>query len=162
MYGAGAKKLARILGRAENAGAKIKKDFYKAHPAIEELIKDLVKTYRARGYLLSLDGRPLYSRGENKILNQLLQNAAAIIFKKWMVLCDEVKTEFIEKYKVEHIGQMIAYHDEIQFEIKSDEAIANQWGAVVCQASVAIGVEMKILVPIAAEYKVGHDWAQCH
>lgn len=162
MYGAGAKKLARILGRAENAGAKIKKDFYKAHPAIEELINDLIKTYRARGFILSIDGRPLYCRGENKILNQLLQNAAAIVFKKWMVLCNEVKAEFMAKYMVEHLGQMIAYHDEVQFEIKADKSIAKHWGAVICQAAIAIGEELKILVPIAAEYKVGRNWAECH
>ena len=110
MYGAGAKKLARILGRRESQGNKIKQDFYKAHPAIKELIDDLEAAYKQRGHLIALDGRPLYIRGTNKLLNTILQNAAAIIFKLWMIECDERKSIFATDRKMseEQINQIIA------------------------------------------------------
>lgn len=162
MYGAGAKKLAGILGRSENHGAAIKKEFYKAHPAIKELIDDLTRTYRTRGHLIAIDGRPLYCRGENKLLNQLLQNAAAVVFKRWMLRCDEYARTFEIKFKVS-LNQMIAYHDETQWEIGTkDQEVAKRWGYAVLGAALEVGEEMDILVPIEAEFKVGLNWADCH
>lgn len=158
MYGAGAKKLAAILGRSENAGGKIKQEFYKAHPAIKELIDDLERAYETRGFIIGLDGRPLYIRSNHKLLNSLLQNAAAIIFKAWMVRCDEIRRA--EGVTI-GIHQIIAYHDELQFEVMTYH-LATWWSKIVCEAATEIGKEFKILVPIEAEAKIGHNWADCH
>lgn len=156
MYGAGAKKLARILGRNENQGAAIKKDFYAAHPAIKELNDALVAIFRSRGYLIGFDGRPLYIRGENKLLNTLLQHAAAIVFKRWMV---GVSKGLDDRGP---IRQMIAYHDEMQYRCDVTEETAKEFGTFVCQVAEAIGVDSGCKVPIAAEFKIGKNWADCH
>jgi len=92
LYGAGAGKLAGTLGRPKKQGAKIKQGFYKAHPGIEQLIKMLEDAYKRNGgYIKGIDGRPLYVRKVMALLNTLLQNAATIVFKKWMVKCSNLE-----------------------------------------------------------------------
>ena len=159
MYGAGAKKLANTLGKPEGMGTKLKKDFFKAHPGIEALIKDLESAFSARGYIYGLDGRPLFIRGANKLLNSLLQNAAAMVFKKWMVAVDEVRLGWATGHNTQ---QIIAYHDELQFECRMDKVSATAFGEAIVRCAQATGKEMKIRVPIDAEAKVGKNWKDTH
>lgn len=159
MYGGGAKKLARTLGKPEKEGAKLKDAFFKEHPGIKQLMDDLEKAYKARGYLIGLDGRPLYIRANNKLLNTVLQNAAAIVFKYWMLACYEVKA----KNSWNYISQTIAYHDELQFESFNEyKNSAEAWGKVCEEKALEVGKLLGILVPIEAKAKIGRDWAQCH
>ena len=55
---------------------------------LTKLKEDLERTYRAKGYITGLDGRKLFIRQEYKLLNSLFQSAAALVFKKWMVLAN--------------------------------------------------------------------------
>lgn len=160
MYGAGAGKLARILGIPEKQGGRIKKEFYEAHPAIEALITDLSNAYSRKGYINGFDGRPLFIRSEHKLLNSLLQNAACIVFKAWMVEC-ESRRNSVAGFK-DKVRQMIAYHDELQFQVKGTEVTAAVWGQVVCDAALTVGKVLNIEVPIEAEAKIGKNWADCH
>jgi len=155
MYGAGAKKLAQTAGKPEGMGTKLKRDFYKAHPGIEELIEDLERVWGQKGHIGGLDGRPLYIRSGNKLLNTLLQSAAAVVFKRWMV---RVYTDITAKWWRAH--QIIAYHDELQFEC--DPAQSASFAAAVERMSTETGEELKILVPIEAKAKIGGNWKDCH
>ena len=157
MYGAGAKKLAQTAGKPEGQGAKLKRDFYKAHPGIEELITALEEYHKAHGYLQGLDGRPLYIRSNNKLLNTLLQNAAAIVFKRWMIRISE---RLAIPYEWEGVHQIIAYHDELQFECPS--RFASPFSKLVKSCAIETGKELKIKVPIGAEAKVGKNWRDTH
>lgn len=157
MYGAGNKKLAITAGKPESYGAKLKRDFYKAHPGIKELIADLETAYDRKRWIKGIDGRPLYIRQKNRLLNTLLQNAATIVFKRWMVELAQWSMRSEVKGKV---SQIIAYHDELQFECSPE--IAAQWADVCEGAAERIGRKMKLKIPIAAEGKIGMNWGDCH
>lgn len=153
MYGAGAKKLAQTLGKPENEGARLKKSFYLAHPGIEELINDLEKAFSQRKYIKNIDGRPLYIRSKTKLLNTLLQGTAAVVFKKWMIAMAEVTPDSVR--------QVIAYHDECQFEVDTQEE-AREWIKVCERLAKEVGKEMGAPLPIEAEAKIGKDWGETH
>jgi DNA polymerase I-like protein with 3'-5' exonuclease and polymerase domains len=171
LYGAGAKKLATTLGKPESMGARLKKDFYKEHPGILQLINDLERAFDSRGYLIGFDQRPLQVRGKNKLLNTLLQHTAAIIFKEWMVRLDEKRrmVRLDEKRRIgngfavftPNVKQVIAYHDELQYEVFGD-VTASLWGKECERQAVAIGKELNMLVPIEAKSSIGNDWGQTH
>ena len=161
MYGAGAKKLATTLGKPEGMGAKLKKDFYKAHPGIKSLIEDLERAYGRKGWINGLDGRPLYVRSKMKLLNTLLQGGACIIFKEWMVDVEAMRFA-LRNGNDDKVGQVIAYHDELQFEVKGNKVLAGSWGKLVCDLATTVGERNDIKVPIEAEAKVGKNWRDCH
>lgn len=147
-------------------GARLKKDFYKEHPGILQLINDLERAFDSRGYLIGFDQRPLQVRGKNKLLNTLLQHTAAIIFKEWMVRLEEARRKDSGFLKV--VKQVIAYHDELQYEVfvgtrdasYKDDAIS--WGERCEMEAIAIGEELNMLVPIEAKSKIGNDWGATH
>lgn len=159
MYGAGPAKLGAIAGRGSGEGKRMRDAFYKQHPGIKELTDDLANVISSRGYLISLDGRPLYIREGYRALNSLLQNAAAMVFKKWMTLVDEGKGNFPE---YNDIHQMIAMHDELQFDCGCTEEVAKKFGKWVCEKALEASQFYNLLVPTAAEYKTGRSWRDCH
>ena len=56
--------------------------------------------------------------------------------------------------------QMAHVHDEYQ--LASRPEIAEQIGAIGIQAITKAGEHFKFRCPLAGEYKVGHNWAECH
>jgi len=155
LYGAGAKKLAGTLGIAEHLGATIKEDFYTAHPGIKQLMDLLEIAYKQTGgYVKGLDGRPLYVRKVTALLNTLLQNAGAVVFKQWGIDTDRARPP--------HVKQMIAYHDEFQWECEGTLQDAEEWKNLVVSLSLETGRRMNLKIPIASEGKVGKHWADCH
>lgn len=160
MYGASGKKLAQTLKKPEHMGNKLKDDFYKKNVGIKELNDALQRAYKSRGYLIGLDGRPLYIRSEHKLLNTLLQNAATTVFKNWMVNCNKV-LGFPGAVSKE-VLQLLAMHDENQWEVIGNEERAKKWGALCEDMASRVGIQLGILVPIAAEAKLGRSWGECH
>lgn len=156
MYGCGDAKLASTLKKPQKQGKKLKDQFWKANPAIKRLIEDLESSYdKHPGYIYGLDGRRLRVRDKRKLLNTLLQNAATIVFKLWMIKVDELNLSGLD--------QMIAYHDEIQFEYD-----AHLYGPATIPiievegCARQVGEELNLNVPIAAEGKRGRTWADTH
>jgi hypothetical protein len=159
VYGAGAKKIAQTAGVPESRGAKIKKDFLSAHPGIAELIKDLEFAYqRNGGFIRGLDGRPLYVRQKIRLLNVLLQNAAAIVFKTWMALTMERPWAREGTIKL-----FIEYHDEMQWRLSStDKDYIDMAKRCLKDDARRAGRALDLKVPIEAECKHGKNWAQTH
>lgn len=151
-YGGGAKRVGAAAGRDERGGKKIKDDFYKLHPTLKRLMDD-IKSAASRGFLKGLDGRPLYIRQPYRALNSLLQGSAACVFKQWMIKCNEEMPEGIK--------QIIAYHDELQFDAVTEE-IAIEWKERVCEIALETGDMMNIKVPVEAEGAVGRSWKDTH
>lgn len=52
-------------------------------------------------------------------------------------------------------------HDEIQLAVR-DKKKADQIGQVLCDVAQLTGDQLKLRVPINAEYKLGGNWAECH
>lgn len=159
MYGCYPKKLATTLGYDESLGEKLFNDFWKINGPIKLLVEDLEYAYKMnKGYIKGLDGRPLFVREKRKLLNTLLQNAATMVFKKWMTLCDQ--SVIHKKYKVH---QIIAYHDELQFEfygkvLADAEEIAEEF----CRLAIEAGEYFGVKVETPADAKIGWSWADCH
>ncbi len=155
MYGASPKKLASIADKHESEGKSIKEDFFLAYPAIKTLVDNLSKAFKQTGaYIRTLDGRRTYVREGYKLLNTLIQSTAAQIFKRWMLKVDGMKPEWAE--------QIIAYHDELQFECRANGVEVELFGQRVCKVAEEVGKEMGVTVLVTAEHKVGKNWRDCH
>ena len=154
LYSAGPAKIGAIVGGTDKDGKKIINNFMKAVPAYARL-KEKVERLASSGTLPRLDGGRLQVRSEHSALNTLLQGAAAVVFKKWLVITRNELTKAKIPYKL-----VATVHDEQEFEVA--ETYAEQLGKTVVDSAVQAGVELGIRCPIAAECKIGENWYQVH
>lgn len=160
MYGAGDAKLGKEAGGNAARGEAIRMAFFEGNPAYADLLADLEAAYAHNGgWIPSCDGRPMYPASKKDILNTKIQGDSAVVFKNWMIKCDsliDIQQGFA--------NQMVAYHDELQFAYygMTEEFHPECFGQKVCEAALLTGQEMGISVPIAAEYKVGYTYEDCH
>ncbi len=154
LYGAGDAKIGSIVGGTAKDGKRLKEKFLSNTPALGRL-RERVGVASGRGYVLGLDRRRVYVRSEHAALNTLLQSAGAIVMKKALQLLDEYATKWNIDYKI--IGNI---HDEIQTEVRSDEA--DVFGRLATSCIEAAGLHYKLNCPLAGEYKVGNTWADTH
>jgi len=154
LYGAGDAKIGSIVGGSSKHGKKLKAKFLSNTPSLGDL-RERVERACLRGYLEGLDGRKLHVRSPHAALNTLLQSAGAIVMKKALTLLDE----YAKIYKIEYnmVGNI---HDEIQAEVRADQADQFGWLAVECIK--AAGVKFNMRCPLDGEYKVGNTWAETH
>ena len=154
LYGAGDAKIGSIVGGTAKDGKRLKEKFLSNTPALGRL-RERVGVASGRGYVLGLDRRRVAVRSEHAALNTLLQSAGAIVMKKALCLLDEYATKWNIDYKI--IGNI---HDEIQTEVRSDEA--DVFGRLATSCIEAAGLHYKLNCPLAGEYKVGDTWADTH
>jgi len=155
IFAGGPGKLALIVtGRRNNeVGLKIKNEFLRKIPGLNELVTRLEKMFEAteaktgKGYIMALDGRPIFMEGKRLALNYLLQS-----FEKITVAAaiDQLQNELDEGGF--DWQPLIVYHDECQFLVREDQAEAakelalkafreapKQFGAMIMDGSAAIG-----------------------
>lgn len=163
LYSAGATKLGAILGKDARVGKRNKDRFMKRYACYHMLVKSLEdELKRNGGYIYGLDGRRFYVRAAKDVLNTCLQGNSAILFKHWMLTCEQARVEFVEKHNVD-LRQIISFHDELQYELYSDDlTLAAEWGAVVTKCATDAGKRFNLNVPIAAEANYGRSWAETH
>lgn len=161
IYGAGDAKLGSIVNGTAADGKRLRATFLSAMPKLGTLISG-VKAAAARGYLVGLDGRRIYLRRDkngrlqtHKALNTLLQTAGAIVMKYSMIWLDfKVKKLGVKAWKV------IDMHDEAQAEV--DPEHENLYCALAAESIPWAGRYLKLNIPLAAEVKVGRNWAETH
>lgn len=157
MYGAGDKKLAAILGKKESEGKKVKEQFFKAVPGLQDLTSSVQKAAE-RGYLIALDGRKIpiskNNRGyeTHKALNYLLQSAGAILMKRALVRADRVGSG-----KLDFVANI---HDE--FIIETEEEYSIEEGEILKDSMVTAGEDFNFRCKLDAEYKIGVNWSEVH
>ena len=84
--------------------------------------------------------------------------AGAIVMKKALqLLDDDLQTEYAPGKEYEFV---LNVHDE--FQILSDEAIADDVGRRAVAAIRAAGVHFAFRCPLDGDYKVGRNWADTH
>ena len=154
LYGAGDAKIGTITGGSAKAGKQLKERFLSNTPSLATL-RDRIGTAAARGYLRGLDGRKLHIRSEHAALNTLLQSAGAIVMKKALTILEEYAKIYNIQYKF--VGNI---HDEIQAEVREDQAKTFGWLAVECIK--AAGVQLNLRCPLDGDFKIGETWAQTH
>lgn len=154
LYGAGDEKIGSITGGGSRHGKELKQRFLRNTPNLERL-RESVSRASSRGYLRGLDGRRLYVRSAHAALNTLLQSAGAVVMKKALVILDDYARQWSLEYKF--IGNI---HDEVQTEVRGDQADKFGWLAVECLK--AAGLEFGLRCPLDGEYKIGTTWAETH
>ena len=154
LYGASPSKVGTIVGGTAARGQAIIDGFRRSVPAFAVLQRKIAQ-YAQKGWLPGLDGRRLTVRSEHSALNTLLQSAGAIIAKQWLVCIDK-------KLKQEQISyKLVAWvHDEVQIEASADDA--EKIGKLVVECAKEAGEILKFRCPVAAEYKIGKTWYDCH
>lgn len=154
LYGAGDAKLGSVAEGGARLGGLLKQRFMSNLPAFADL-RDGTAREAASGVIEGLDGRKLYIRHEHAALNTLLQSAGAIVMKKALCLLDERATlAGLDYYFVGNI------HDEVQAEVRSDQADA--YGKLAVECLEAAGAFYNLNCPLTGEYKVGDSWADTH
>lgn len=166
LYGAGPEKIGSIVlpfaSPQEQAriGKELLERFLRNMPALKKLMKKLQNEAR-RGFIEGIDGRRLFIRAKHAALNTLLQNAGAMLAKKWYLLFEEFMEDrgFVHDW-AQDFAMMAFVHDEIQVAVR--EEIAQIAGETSVEAAQASGDFFKFKLPVAAEFKIGLDWAQTH
>lgn len=160
LYGAGDAKIGEIVGGSTKEGKRLKRQFLKKTPALASLKKDIEKTIKKRGHLMSLDGNPLKIRSMHSALNTLLQSAGAIIMKQALVILDDdlQAQGLLPGVHYEFIANV---HDEFQLECVS-MGIAKEVCRIAEDAMRKAGEHFDFRCPLAGESKIGKNWAETH
>lgn len=160
LYGAGDAKIGSIVGKGSAEGKKLKDQFLAAIPALANLRKAVTKAAE-RGYLVGLDGRRVPIRSAHAALNTLLQSAGALIAKKWFSLIHNNAVAAGLKYGWDGDFTLLTFcHDEVQAAVR--EGKEEMFGQLMLDAAKEAGEYFKFKCPIAAEFKVGKNWKDCH
>ena len=161
MFGAGdlkTGKLLRIKGTDEfkkKKGKEAKETYFRQMPKFKNLLDGLKRTYKERGYLIALDGRPLFPRKENDLMAYLIQSAEAVMMK--LALC------YIDYWmQQENIDANIVgwYHDEYTIEVREDQAERVRWLAE--EAIRQAGRDLNLKVPSDGDGQIGANWYEIH
>ena len=140
--------------KAKKKGTEIRKAFVDAIDGLAELL-EAVKQSSQKGFVRSIDGRPIKVDSQHKALNYLLQSGAGVIAKRWMVLANED----ITKQNLP-CNQLAFVHDELQFETTPN--YADSLSALLERSAKHAGEYYNLKIPIAAEASVGNNWAETH
>lgn len=152
MFGAGDKKIGKIVKGTEKDGSRLRRKFYRSIPGIERLMKDVPSKAKHSGGLLLLDGRKIRVREDYKALNTLLQGAEAIIAKQWLL---NIEPQLPPSAKI------VAWvHDEVQLECDKEDAEAV--APILETAATEAGKQLNFHLPVDAEAKIGPSWAETH
>ena len=150
LYGAGNAKIglsfdSSLSEEAKSKGAEIREAFVSAIDGLAELL-EAIKQSSQKGYVKSIDGRPIKVDSQHKALNYLLQSGAGVIAKRWMVLNDTATKELDIP-----CNQLAFIHDELQFETHPN--YANSLSACLERTAGDAGEYYNLRIPIAAEAK---------
>ena len=154
LYGAGDAKIGQITNGGSKEGKILKQRFLKKTVGLNGLISD-VKKVAKKGYLRGLSGRRLYVRSPHSALNTLLQSAGAYYMKYVLVEMDKQFKK--EGFDYRFVGNI---HDEVQIEVKEDEAerMAKKAESIFIQ----VGEAMSMRIKMEGEAKIGDNWYDTH
>jgi DNA polymerase I len=165
-YGCGALKAGTIIDPNEkdeivlrNLGSAAINSFMKGIPALKKLKDKIANNIAARGYLIGLDGRPLFCRSDFKGLNVLLQSSGALIMKQ--VVIELHKKMYDLGYIYGHDWQQHAMvHDEVEVSCRPELTEEIKKIALTCFNDA--GKFFGFLCRIDGDARVGHTWEEVH
>jgi DNA polymerase I-like protein with 3'-5' exonuclease and polymerase domains len=163
IYGAGDEKIGLSYdpslkpAAAKRRGAEIRQAFLDAIDGLEELVDGVKAAVRDRGRILSIDKRPIKVTSPHAALNYLLQSGAGVIAKRWMVMADHATFTALLG---ESAHQLAFIHDELQFTCHPN--MTQLQSDILTSSAKEAGEFYNLRLPIAAEAKVGKNWAEVH
>ena len=159
-YGAGDEKIGHSFdpqlssAKAKKKGKEIREAFVKAIPGMPQLLAEL-SIAAARGYVRAIDGRKIILESRHKALNYLLQSSAGVISRRWML----INQQTIKETNL-CCSQLAYIHDELQFECEPKHS--KDLATSLVYSAAAAGEYYNMRLPIAAEAKIGNNWAEVH
>ena len=156
LYGAGDQKIGLTYDKllstkaAKKKGGEIREAYIAAIPGLSHLL-DAIKDAGDRGYIHAIDSRKILLDSPHKALNYLLQGSAGVIAKRWMVLAHD------NPYCC---SQLAFVHDELQYE--ADPECADLLKSHLEATATEAGAYYNLRIPLAAEGKIGSNWAEVH
>jgi DNA polymerase I-like protein with 3'-5' exonuclease and polymerase domains len=158
LYGAGPEKIGAIVNGSISVGRRLIKSFLAKTPAINAL-RNHVASNVGKGYIISLDGRFVPVRKPHAALNSLLQSAGAVICKRWLIgVYDSLLAQGLTYGSDFRIVAFI--HDELQILVR--KGLEETVGTTCQRVATQVGADLNMKCPLAAEYKVGNNWAETH
>ena len=155
LFGAGAGKVGNILGTSMSDGKEKRQRLLDGIPNMTDLLYRVQSFTKQNGYIPGIDGRKVYPESDYKALNYLIQSCEACLMKRtWVRIAENFKSEGIE------FKQLLAYHDEISYEINPQDvdkatAIIEHWFR---EAPKEYGVDLME----AGDIKVGRNYYEVH
>ena len=113
LYGGGSEKLAHALGISKVKGEYLKNLYFRKLPKVSQLIRQVIRTGKARGHIYNWAGRilkPKHFSEAYKLPNYLIQSSGADVIKKAMI-----QIHAMIKSTRSHL--ILTVHDELIFEI---------------------------------------------
>lgn len=156
LLGAGIGKIASILRTDTGQARQAMENFYESLPELKKLKSGKVPEDAARGYFTGLDGRKVICDSEHLMLAGYLQNAEAVVMKKWIIEWKKKADEAGLWYRLVDF-----VHDETQTEVETEED-ANKLIQIQKEAMKTVSKDLNLFCPMDTESDVGYDWSQTH
>jgi DNA polymerase-1 len=154
MYGAGANKIGKIVGKGAKEGQQLIDRFLSNMPALKR-VRDGVTKAGMRGKIRGIDGRLLHVRSPHAALNTLLQGAGAVVCKLWLVNMNKrIQSTGVDAKLVASI------HDEYQYEVAKKDV--QKFGSITKDAMKDTEQQLQMKCPLDNEWKEGTTWAETH
>lgn len=154
MYGAGANKIGKIVGKGAKEGQELMNRFLSNMPALKR-VRDSVTNSATKGKIKGIDGRLLHVRSPHSALNTLLQGAGAVVCKLWLINMNKrIQTSGVDAKLVASI------HDEYQYEVSKKDV--QKFGSITKDAMKDTEQQLQMKCPLDNEWKEGTTWAQTH
>lgn len=121
LYGAGAAKIAKMLGVSKEKGQAVIDAFWDTNfglKAVKEYLENYWEKKSGKRYIKGIDGRKIYTRSKSSLVNALFQSCGSIImFLSGLFMYDALKREgLIDKGVV----RLAFVHDEYQYEVPDE------------------------------------------
>lgn len=161
LFGASGGKLWGYIFGAQDKknGNRFKKEFTKAVPGFESLLKKLENIYGSTkqtglGYIPGIAGNRIYVDSFHKLLVYLLQACEKATCSAALMLT----MQNLDKENIPY-QPLIFMHDEIDFMVPEEYA---ERAAAIAKAAFKEGPKLFNVNIMDGEAKIGHDWKECH
>jgi len=150
LFGAGAQKLAWMMGTSEDEARKIISNYDRAFPAASRMMRKATALAEKRGWVRSVSGRRArFQEGDRfyTALNRVIQGSAADINKRKLVRLYEARKDL-------DLTMRLTVHDEVVGDVPDDRS-AERCNAILNQQ------DYPLRVPILWKGKTGQNWSEC-
>ena len=139
--------------QAKSKGEEIRKAYLDAIPGLESFVEAVKRKAQENGSIRSIDGRTILVDSPHKALNFLLQSAAGVLAKRWLLIThDRLQGIKHERYAFVHDEQALGCPPDVADQVAS-----------ICTTSAAMaGNYYKLRIRIDADAQIGDNWAQVH
>lgn len=131
LYGASAKKIAKMLAISESKAELVVELFWEELAplkAMKQKLEEYWKTVGGKKFILGIDGRKIYTRSQHSLINALFQSGGGLAAKYVAVeIARRLEEQGLFLHPLYHdvenssgVSQMIVYHDEVQYSVSKD------------------------------------------